>query len=156
MPANSIVYAFNVPLPAPADVAYRWATDYRPDDPARMGEVGIRKIEKIAPDTLLLTDTLRRNGRTVRKTRLVRLRPKERAWTNTHLGGPYRHSQYLYRIVPTGRRTSRLEYTGLQIEYGPALSASARARRAKEARREDRGSWTLIVRAMRADLARRA
>ena len=154
MAANSIVYAFKVPLPAPADVAYRWATDYRPDDPARMGEVGIRTIDKLAPDTLLLTDTLRQKGRTVRKTRLVRLRPKERAWTNTHLGGPYRHSQYLYRIVPTGRKTSRLEYAGFQIEYGPALSAAARARRAKEVRREDRASWTLIVRAMRADLAR--
>jgi hypothetical protein len=155
MVANSFVFSFKVPLPASADRAYRWATDYRPDDPAILGQDGVRAIEKIARDTLLLTDTVKEGRRTVQKVRLVRLRPKERSWTNTHLKGPYRHSQFLYRIVPVGRTRSRLEYVGLQVEYGPKLSARELARRAEEVRRDDRKSWTGIVRAMKADLARR-
>lgn len=155
MPANSLVFSFSVPLPASADRAYRWATDYRPDDPAIMGLDGDRRVDTLAPDTLLLTDTIREGRRTVRKVRLVRLMPKERAWTNTHLEGPYRHSQFLYRIVPRGRSSSCLEYKGLQIEHGRRLSSRELLRRAREVRRGDRKSWTLIVRAMRADLVRR-
>jgi hypothetical protein len=37
------------------------------------------------------------------------------AWTNTHLDGPYRHSQFWYRIIPDGPRKSHLEFEGLQL-----------------------------------------
>ncbi len=155
MVANSLVFAFKVRLPASADRAYRWATDYRPNDPKLMGEDGRRTVEKLNADTILLTDTVRDGRRSVTKQRLVRLRPKERSWTNTHLAGPAKHSQFLYRIVPLGRSASRLEFTGLQIVHGPrALSASERAQRAREIRAHDRATWRLLVRAMRSDLAR--
>ncbi len=157
MVANSLRYAFKVRLPASADRAYRWATDYRPNDPALMGEDGRRTVEKLNADTILLTDTVRVGRRSVTKQRLVRLRPEERSWTNTHLAGPVKHSQFLYRIVPLGRNASRLEFTALQIEHGPRkLSAAERARRALEVRKKDRAAWTHLVRAMRADLQRDA
>ncbi len=153
MATNSLVYSFRIGLPASADRAFRWATDYSPQDLAIMGEEGRRTIEKLAPDTILLTDVVRDGRKSVTKTRLVRLLPDERMWTNTHLTGPFRHSQFLYRIVPRGRNRSRLEFTGLQILHGGrTLSARERARRALEIRDQDRATWVRIVRAMRRDL----
>jgi len=154
MPRISFDYRFVVNLPASADAAYRWATDYRPDDPARMGQVGRRRVERLAEGTILLTDTVRTDRGPVTKTRLVRLRPRTRSWTNTHLAGPMQHSQFLYRILPRGRRRSRLEFVGLQVERaGRALSAGERSRRARTVAREDAATWRLLARAMADDLA---
>lgn len=154
MPFASFVFSFRVRLPASADRAYRWATDYRPDDPGLMGQKGRRAITRIARDTLLLTDTVREGGRTVRRTRLVRLLPRRRMWTNTHLSGSRRHSQFLYELVPLGPRACRLEFTGLQVERSArTLRPHELARRAREVARDDRATWGLLARALRADLA---
>ena len=154
MPLTSFDFRFSVNLPASADAAYRWATDYRPDDPARMGEVGRRRVQRLAEGTILLIDAVRADRGTVTKTRLVRLRPRARSWTNTHLAGPLRHSQFLYRIVPRGPRRSRLEFVGLQVERsGRALSAAELARRARTVAREDAATWRHLVRAMAEELA---
>jgi len=147
-------YRFLVNLPAGADAAYRWATDYRPDDPARMGQVGRRRIERLAEGTLLLTDAVRTPTGTVTKRRLVRLRPRQRSWTNTHLAGPTVHSQFLYRIVPRGPRRSTLEFIGLQVERAPrSLSRAELAARARTVAREDAATWRRLVREMAQDLA---
>jgi len=146
-------YRFLVKLPVGADAAYRWATDYRADDWARMGQVGRRRIERLAEGTLLLTDTVRTPTGTVTKQRLVRLRPRQRSWTNTHLAGPTVHSQFLYRIIPHGPRRSTLEFTGLQVEPAPRpLSRSELAARARTVAREDAALWRRLVRAMAEDL----
>ena len=153
MPLVTFEYRFSVKLPASADAAYRWATDYAPDDPARMGQDGRRRIEKLADGAIVLTDTVRQSGRTVTKKRLVRLRPRVRSWTNTHLSGPKRHSQFLYRIIPGGRRRSTLEFVGLQVERAArSLSPSQLARRAREVGREDAATWRRLARAMASDL----
>lgn len=146
-------YRFRTRLPASADAAYRWATDYAPDDWRRMGRDGTRRIRLLAPGTILLTDRVRVDGRFVTKTRLVRLRPAARAWTNTHVGGPTRHSQFLYRILPRGRRTSVLEFVGLQVEPSARpLSRSALAARARAVAREDAALWRRLARAMAEEL----
>jgi hypothetical protein len=156
MPLIAFDYRFSTRLPASADAAYRWATDYAPDDPARMGQSGRRRIEVVAPRTVLLTDTVRKDGRTVTKRRLVRLRPSDRAWTNTHVGGPTRHSQFLYRIVPKGPRASTLEFVGLQVERSArALTPAQLARRAREVAREDAATWRRLARVMAAELGSR-
>ncbi len=153
MPRISFDYRFRVRLPASADAAYRWATDYAPDDPARMGQDGRRRIEHVADGTILLTDRVRRDGRTVTKTRLVRLRPGERAWTNTHLAGPTRHSQFLYRITPLGPGASSLEFVGLQVEPSPrTLAPKELARRAQAVAREDAATWRRLSRVMAEEL----
>jgi hypothetical protein len=147
-------YRFTLTLPAGADEAYRWATDYAPDDPARMGQDGRRRIERVAENTLLLTDTLRTGRGVVTKKRLVRLRPGARSWSNTHLAGPTRHSQFLYTIRPRGRHRSVLEFVGLQVEPSPrTLSARELRRRARAVAREDTATWVRLGRAMAADLA---
>jgi hypothetical protein len=156
MPLIALEYRFTVSLPASADAAYRWATDYAPDDWARMGLDGRRRIERLADGTIVLTDTVRTDGRSVTKKRLVRLRPRARSWTNTHLAGPTRHSQFLYHIFPRGPRRSVLEFVGLQVERASrALSPAALARRARTVAREDAAIWRHLARAMAADLGRR-
>ena len=131
-------YRFTVTLPAPAEAAYRWATDYAPDDWARMGQDGRRKIVRLADRTILLIDTVRTPSGAVTKRRLVRLRPEARSWTNTHVGGPNLHSQFLYQIRPRGPNRSVLEFVGLQVEPSARkLSAAELRRRAREVRQED-------------------
>lgn len=89
-----------------------------------------------------MTDLTRPGGRTRRIRRLVRINPSEMAWTNTHLDGPYRHSQYWYRVVPDGPRASHLEFRGLRVERTRRrLPPKALARMAEECRREDSGDW---------------
>ena len=106
----SVSYAFNQLLAAPAEVAFDWCTDYQPYDISLMKEKGTRKIEKLADDAILLTETAPKNNRTIKKTKLVRLNKRSLSWTNTHVAGPNRHSQFLYRIVPEGRKRSRLYF----------------------------------------------
>ena len=155
MPVVGFDYRFTISLPARAETAYRWATDYQPDDLVRMGQVGHRRVEKVAEGTIVLTDIVRTDHGTVTKKRLVRLQPRLRSWTNTHLAGPMRHSQFLYRIVPKGSRRSTLEFVGLQVEHTPrTLSAQELARRARAVAREDKGVWRHLVRAMTDELGR--
>ncbi len=153
MPLVAFEYRFRVPLPASAEAAYRWATDYAPDDWARMGQDGTRRVVPLADRTVLLIDTVRAGGRSVTKRRLVRLYPARRAWTNTHLAGPTRHSQFWYRIVPRGARGSVIEFTGLQVEPSSRrLPPAALARRAREVAREDRATWRRLARVMGREL----
>ena len=92
------------------------------------------------------------------KTRLVRLYPKRLAWTNTHVRGSSRHSQFLYELAPSGRGTSRLEFTGLQLlRLARRPSARATATLGRTLAREDAALWRVLARAMARDLgARRA
>lgn len=157
MPAVSVRYRFTVRLPAPPAAAYRWATDFRPDDLARMGEVGTRRVDRLAPDALVLTDTTRRGRGKVTKSRLVRLLPEELSWTNTHIGGPFLHSQFLYRLEPSGRGASRLTFTGLQLEHPSRRPTPAAMRaRAREVARADAAAWRRLARAMAQELGPRA
>jgi hypothetical protein len=162
MPAYSFHYRFSIRLPASADAAYRWATDYRPDDHQRMGRRGHRKIVPITPDTILLYDTQwEQSGhgvatRKVTRARLIRLVPEERMFTNTHYSGSRLYSLFRYRITPEGRRASRLTFDGWQVERAARRPSPARLRAlARENARHDAGLWRNLVRSMAEDLAPR-
>jgi hypothetical protein len=153
MPLVSFDYRFSVGLPAGADEAYRWATDYQPDDLARMGQSGQRRVEWLTASAALVIDSVRTDRGTVTKTRLVRLRPRQRSWSNTHLAGPNRYSQFFYTIRPRGPHRSTLEFVGLQVEHAPRrLSASELSRRARAVARGDAATWKRLVRAMEMEL----
>lgn len=83
------------------------------------------------------------------KVKLVHLLPDRHAWTNTHLSGPARYSQFLYELHPGGRNGCRLHFTGLQVER-VARPATARevTRRARELAREDSRAWRRLAAAM--------
>ena len=157
MPILSLAYRFRQPLRAPAREAYAWCTDFGPDDGRLFSERTERSVRRLGDGALVMTDTTYPRGRPRRIHRLVRLHPSEMAWTNTHLDGPYRHSQYWYRIVSDGPGRCHLEFVGLRLEASRRrLSATETARRAEERRRSDSGEWRRrLAPALERDLARR-
>ena len=152
MGSYPIRYEFSQSFDVAAEAAYRWCTDYRPDDWRRMGKKGTRRIERLNEDTLILTDTVAGESGAVTKRRLVRLNEDRLAWTNTHLAGPNRHSQFWYQIVAVGKGRSRLDFTGLQVNYGERPSASKVSAMAKELKKGDSKMWVLLSHEMSKDL----
>ncbi|MHB8565556.1 MAG: hypothetical protein ACYC7D_04280 [Nitrososphaerales archaeon] len=144
----TIRYEFSQHFAVPALKAYKWATDYDPGDLALMRWNGKREVTWIDKRTVVLTETTRRNGRRIRKKKLVRLNPERLSWTNTHLTGLTKYSQFLYDIVPEGKNASRLNFTGLQLEYGNKSPKGMVSR----LRKEDSGTWKLLAKAMEKDL----
>jgi hypothetical protein len=152
MDSYSVRYEFSQDFRAPARDAYEWCLDYRPDDWGRMGKRGTRRIRRLNADTLILTDTVFGKHGAVTKRRLVRMDPIRLAWTNTHVSGPNLHSQFWYQIVERAGGTSRLAFTGLQVNYGKRPSDSAVAKMASELRADDSQMWRLLAKEMARDL----
>ena len=152
MNSYPIRYRFSQSFGIPAEAAYRWCTDYRSDDWRRMGKKGTRRIERLNEDTLILTDTVIGESGAVTKKRLVRLSEDRLAWTNTHLAGPNKHSQFWYQIVAVGKDRSRLDFIGLQVNYGKRPSVSKASTMAKELKKGDSEMWVLLSREMSKDL----
>lgn len=138
----SLRYAFRQPFGVPARAAYAWCTDFGAGDGALFPEKTRRSVRWLTHDTAIMTDTTLRAGRPLRIRRLVRLSPPLRAWTNTHLDGPFRHSQHWYRIVADGPERSHLEFEGLRLESSPRRpTAREVVRRAEARRRLDAAEW---------------
>jgi hypothetical protein len=154
MPVYSLRYSFRQPLRGPARAAYVWCTDFEPNDGKLFPVRWVRSVRALSEDALVLSDTTYPAGRRRRIHRLVRLNPSEMAWTNTHLDGPFRHSQYWYRIVPDGPRRCHLEFRGFRLITSPRpLSASHVARLANRERRSDSNLWRVrMAPAFRRDL----
>ena len=152
----SLQYSFNQTLDAPAEVAFDWCTDYQPSDIAMMKEEGERNIQKITDDTILLTETTKKNNRLVRKTKLVRLNRPFLSWTNTHIAGPNRHSQFLYKIVPEGKTRCRLYFQGLLIQYSrKPLTPRQLHNIARNERQGDATAWRHLAASLRKETASR-
>ncbi len=149
MPAFSVRYSFTQSFSVPPEDAFRWCADYHPDDWDLMGKRGKRKIRKISDDTIILDDTVYGDGKPVVKRRLVKLDRVHLSWSNTHLTGSNKYSQFLYKITPEGGGGSKLEFTGLQVEH--AKTKPTRERIASMGRRyrdEDAESWRNLARAL--------
>jgi hypothetical protein len=157
VPIVSLQYHFRQAFRVPARVAYAWCTDFRSTDARLFGDRRSRTVTRISEDALVLTDVTYPGGRRLRIRRLVRLAPGRLSWTNTHLDGPHRHSQFWYRIIADGRSRSHLEFDGLQLaRAGRALSPREIARRAAAEGRHDAATWrTHLAPALHAELAGR-
>jgi hypothetical protein len=153
----SLRYRFTLPFHAPAPAAFEWCIDFAPEDGRFFPERHLRTVRWFGDDAAVLTDTTFPQGRPVRIRRLVRVDREMLSWTNTHLDGPYVHSQYWYQVVARGARASALGFTGHRLLW-PARTPSASAvRRLTDAeRRADSTMWrTSIAPALERDLARR-
>lgn len=138
----SLHYHFRQPLRASAAEAFAWCTDFGPADAVLFGDRRTRSVRRIAPDALVMTEVTYPGGRRTRIRRLILLFPEERAWTNTHLDGPFRNSQFWYRVVPDGPKRSRLEYHGLKLERRPHVPPAGEiARLSKAELRSDAATW---------------
>jgi len=146
-PRSMARYRFRKSFRVSAQEAYAWLTDFDVDDLKRMGSEGTRQVVRLAPDLYLLIDHFRRNGRTVRKSKLVHLYPKEHSWICTYIGDASNRSQFVYRIEPRGRHRSRFTFTGLQMVPGVRAREGARlARYARQLQLEDSAEWTDLTR----------
>ena len=157
MAVTSVRYNFSQHFAIPAQDAFAWSVDYQPDDLVLMGEKGKRKIEWISEDAVIVTDTVRINKESMTKARLVRIYPERLSWTNTHLSGPNKHSQFLYEILPDDKGGSRLNFTGLQLNYGRKKATKAETvRLAREYAVADSETWVRLAAAMENDLGHRS
>jgi hypothetical protein len=120
-----------------------------------MQESGKRQIENLSQDTIILTETSPsgKGGGQVTKKKLVRLYPARMFWTNTHIAGPNKYSQFLYQIVSEGKLKSRLDFVGLQVEHRAMTKANAAAL-ARKLRKEDSTAWRFLAKAMDEELCR--
>lgn len=156
MHVYSVKYGFKQPLKVPPQDAFEWCTDYKPYDFTIMRWKGKRRIRKLTHDAILLTDTYFTNKEPVTKTRLVRLNRPELSWTNTHISGPNRHSQFIYKIEPQGKNRSRLKFTGLMICYSRNVLTVEKLRKiARDERQTDSKAWHYLAAAMEKDVSSR-
>ena len=153
MAPYSTRYKFSQRFNMPAREAYSWCTDFQPEDVSLMGMKGRRSIRHISENAVVLTDRIYRDGSSFSKRRLVLLYPERLSWINTHLAGPNKHSQFLYEIIPEGKKASHLDFTGFQISYDIAGSATPEKIEslAKKLRDEDSDTWKRFARVMEMD-----
>jgi hypothetical protein len=147
-------YSFRQRFRCSSNQAFRWCTDYRADDHAIENIVGTRKIRWLSDDLVLLTDArVSSDGRTSTKRKLIRILASDLTWTATILDGPTRYSQFWYKIVPVGRTSSFLEFTGLYIERESGTSSPGSVSKlARELTREQKHRWRVFAERMKQDL----
>jgi len=156
MPVVPLRFHFEQPFTVPAREAFAWCTDFGASDGKLFSSRTRRSVRWINDDALVMTDTKWPEGRAVRIHRLVVIDRTAMAWTNTHLDGPYRHSQYWYRVVPDGARRSHLDFTGLRmLRLLRAPSATGVRRLVESERVGDSGEWRdFLAPALERDLHR--
>lgn len=144
--ALEVRYNFSQRFAVSAQNAYNWCTNFEPNDHMLMGEENAeRQINKIAAGTLILKDTFNLLGAIVEKQKLVKLYPEELSWTSTHLTGPNKNSQFLYRITSQGKNASKMDFIAAHIEHNEKTDAEILANRFCK---EDGAAWKLLAKAM--------
>jgi hypothetical protein len=145
-------YHFSQRFSVSAQKAFKWCTDFGPNDHVLMGEEGVeRQVTRITDGTIILKDIFHSSTGVIEKEKLVQLYPDQLAWVSTHFTGPNKYSQFLYKISPAGKETSILDFTGLHIDYQEKTDAKLLA---KKLCREDAGAWKLLAKAMEKELGK--
>jgi hypothetical protein len=117
-----------------------------------MGRKGSRQIRKISNDVIILTDIIFNGRKSVTKKKLIRLDAKKLFWSNTHLTGPNKYSQFLYQIIPM-KQKSRLAFTGLQANYSKTkVSQKVIKLIENRVKEEDSAIWKRLAKRMDDDL----
>ena len=76
-----------------------------------------RHITHFTETTIILTDIFSIGGERIEKQKLVQFYPDRLSWISTHLAGPMKYSQFIYEISYESETSSRLDFTGLFIDY---------------------------------------
>ena len=144
--ALAVRYYFSQRFAVSAQRAFEWCIDFDPKDHSLMGNTNAkRQISHITEDTIILTDVFPSSSGTLEKQKLVQLYPNRLSWTSTHLTGPNKYSQFLYKITAEGKGFSALNFTALHIEYDEKADAKLLADRLCK---EDAAAWKLLAKAM--------
>jgi len=143
-------YYFSQRFAVSAKRAFEWCTDFDPKDHLLMGDANAkRQISHITDDSIILKDIFVSSSGVVEKEKLVQLYPNRLSWTSTHLTGPNKYSQFLYKITAEGKGFSTLNFTGLHIEYDEKADAKLLA---GQLCKEDAAAWKLLAKVMEKDL----
>jgi hypothetical protein len=150
----SIQYQFSQIFAIPPLEAYKWCTNYDSNDLNLMHQKGKREITYLTENTIILTDTFYNEKENIKKKKLIQLYPVRLSWTNTHLSGSNKYSQFLYEIKPKNKDSSKLNYIGLQIEYKKPLKLSKKEMEAQaiEQMNQDAAVWKIIAKEMEKEL----
>jgi hypothetical protein len=150
----SIRYGFSQHFQICAADAYKWCVDYDPGDRALMHSKGKRKVLRLSEETIILTDKFYMKGKRVTKKKLVTLYSDRLSWTSTHLTGPNKYSQFLYEIKPETNNTSRLYFSGLQVENQEKKKKEKREIESlgNELEKQDSAAWKLLAKEMEKEL----
>jgi hypothetical protein len=154
---SSVRYQFFQRFAVPARKAYNWCTSYDPSDHVLMDDADSeRQITYLTKNAIILTDFLSIGGNRVEKQKIVQLYPDRLMWISTHLTGPIKYSQFIYEISAESKTASRLDFTGLFVNYGQEnLDSSSSKKLAESLRKEDSEAWKLLAKAMAKDLCKR-
>ena len=142
-------YRFCQRFAVSAKRAFEWCTTFDPQDHKLMGDKGVeRHITNLAEGTIILKDIFHAGTGTIEKEKLVQLYPDQLSWVSTHLTGPNKYSQFLYKISPEGG-ASILDFTGLHMDYQTKTGAETLAQKLCK---EDAAAWKLLAEAMEEEL----
>jgi hypothetical protein len=154
---TAIHYHFRQTFGVAARKVYDWCVDYQPGsvDHALMGNPDTdRKISRLSDRTIILTDTFKIADSRVEKQKLVQLYPEMLFWTNTHLTGQARHSQFLYQITADGEQDSHLDFTALFLDYAHEKMSEADVQKLSDKLcKEDADCWKLLAKAVEKELS---
>ncbi len=139
------VYRYRGEFDVPLEFAFRWCTDYRPDDARRAGGRFDRRVLHRSRSEVLFEDLWwQRDGWRWRRTRVALRAPD--AWHAESIGN-YRDASIDYRPEPLGEARCRLEIVlrrRPRLGYGPQVPKS-------EFERELRTMWARFGRSMSRD-----
>ncbi len=152
---SAVHYHFTQKFSANAKKAFEWCTNYDPGDHFLMGEENAeRKIKRLSKSTVILKDTFQTKTGRVEKKKLVQIYPDQLFWTATHLTGPVKYSQFLYKITPE-ENGSKLDFTGLYLDYeNQNLNESENKKLAQQLCKEDAEAWKLLAKSMTKELCK--
>ena len=153
----SLRYHFSQIFSIPPLEAYNWCTNYDSNDLTLMHQKGKREITHLTENTIILTDTISNEKETIKKKKLIQLYPERLSWTNTHLSGPNKYSQFLYEIKPENKNSSKLNYIGLQMEYKKPMKLGKKEIEAREIEQmnQDAAVWKIIAKEMEKELGKK-
>ena len=145
----SVRYHFTQRFVVSAQEAFDWCTDFDSQDNIILGDNLVKQqITHLEDGALILKDSFKSVSGTIEKQKLVNLYPDQYRWTSTHLAGPNKLSQFLYKITPQGKNASFLTFTAFHLEYSPKEDAKLLAERLCK---EDAHAWQLLTAAMAED-----
>ena len=149
-----IPYSFSQSFQVTSQKAYEWSTDFTADDHTLMGEKETkRQVMHLSDNIIILKETLHTDSGDIAKQKLVHLYPNQLSWVSTHLTGPNKHSQFIYKMSAKDHNASYLSFNAHHIEYQKEFMTTEEIAFLKgKLCNYDLNVWKLLAKAMEKEL----
>jgi hypothetical protein len=112
-----------------------------------------RQVTHLTDSTLILNEIFHTNSGDIEKQKLVHLYPDRLSWVSTHLTGPNKYSQFIYKITAEGNNASSLNFVALHIEHEKeAMTKTDIKLLADKLCEYDSKAWKLLAKTMEKEL----